>query len=612
MHETTLIGLAWIIALGVGAAWLAWRLRFPSILLLLLFGFLAGPVTGILNPDQLLGDLLAPVVSLSVAVILFEGGLSLHLKELREVGSVVRNLVSLGAVVTGIIAAGAAHIILDINLQISLLLGAILTVTGPTVIIPLLRHVRPTGQVGPILKWEGIVIDPIGAMIAVLVFEAILMGEPQHALRMALLGIAKTIIVGGITGSLAAIIMILMLRKFWVPDFLQNALALMMVVISFTISNLLQPESGLLAATVMGIVLANQKMVHVRDIIEFKENLRVLLISGLFIVLAARIRFEDLNKIGLSSIAFLGIMILVARPASVVLSTFGSKLTWRERVFLSWMAPRGIVAAAVSSVFALRLAETGIPQADLLVPLTFLVIVATVSIYGLSASPLARWLKIAEPNPQGMLIVGAHSWARAIAAALQQLEYKVLLVDTNRSEIYKARMDGLPTFHANILSDYFLDKVDLGGMGRMLALTSNDEINSFAVLQFEEVFGRAEVYQLLAEGEEKGHRETLAHHLHGRHLFGPGMTYYTLHGYFARGYKIKKNRLTEEFDYDEFQAMYGENAIPLFLIDKNEELQVFTTDRTLTPKLGHTLISLAKEIDSDYDRVERAKIEEKN
>ena len=597
MHEHLLTGLTCIIALAIGASWLAWRLRLPSILLLLLFGFIAGPATGILKPDELLGDLLSPIVSLSVAVILFEGGLSLRVKELREVGSVVRNLVSIGALITWIIVAGAAHLILGLNLEMSLLLGAIMVVTGPTVIVPLLRHIRPTGQVGAILRWEGIVIDPIGAMLAVLVFEGILIGELQHAATMAVVGIGKTIVIGGIFGTMAAAIVVLLMKKFWVPDFLQNAMALMIVVISFTASNLLQPESGLLTATVMGIVLANQKTVHVRDIIEFKENLRVLLISGLFVLLAARVQIENLGKIGLGAIGFLAIIIFVARPASVVLSTLGSKLTWRERFFLCCMAPRGIVAAAVASVFALRLAETELPQADLLMPLTFAVIVSTVALYGLAGSPIARWLKIAEPNPQGVLIVGAHPLARAIAGALQEADYNVLLVDTNRSDISKARMDGLPTFHANILSDYFLDKVDLGGIGRMLALTSNDEINSFSAVQFEEVFGRAEVYQLLAEGEEEGNREAIAHHLHGRHLFGSGMTYYALQEHLTAGARIKKNRLTEEFDYDAFQAMYGDNAIPIFLMDKNGDLKTFTADATLSPRPGQTLISLTKEPD---------------
>jgi hypothetical protein len=267
----------------------------------------------------------------------------------------------------------------------------------------------------------------------------------------------------------------------------------MTVVTAFTMSNLLQTESGLLTVTVMGIVLGNQKTVPVKHIIEFKENLRVLLISILFIVLAARLQIDDLRHISVSSLAFLAVLIFIARPAAVALSALRSDLSWQERVFLSWMAPRGIIAAAVSSIFALKLAEAGHPQAGQLVPLTFLVIIGTVTIYGLTASRMARWLGVAKPNPQGALIIGAHSWARAVARVLQEEGYEVLLVDTDRRNISATRLAGLPAFYASILSDSALDEIELGGIGRLLALTSNDEANSLAALHFIPAFGRSDV-----------------------------------------------------------------------------------------------------------------------
>ncbi|MFQ5798761.1 MAG: cation:proton antiporter, partial [Bacteroidota bacterium] len=330
MFEDLLIGLASIIVLGIVAQWLAWRLRLPSILLLLILGFIAGPVTGILNPDALLGDLLVPLVSVSVAVILFEGGLSLRIAELRETGSVVRNLISVGALVTWVISAGAAALILGLDFALAVLLGAILVVTGPTVIVPLLRQVRPVARVGSILKWEGILIDPMGAMLAVLVFEAILSGGFQEASTLAVMGVLKTVFIGGSVGALGAGVIILLLKRYWIPDYLHNAVSLMMVVSVFTASNFLQAESGLLAATLMGVVLANQKAVAVKHIIEFKENLRVLLISSLFILLAARLQVNDLNYIGASGLAFLGVLVLIARPAAVGLSALGSEMSWRE------------------------------------------------------------------------------------------------------------------------------------------------------------------------------------------------------------------------------------------------------------------------------------------
>ncbi len=592
MTENVLVGLASIIILGIGAQWLAWRLRLPSILLLLLFGFAAGPATGFLDPDTLLGDLLPPVVSLSVGIILFEGGLSLSFTELRQIGSVVRNLVSIGTLVTWLITASAAHFILDLDAALAVLLGAILVVTGPTVIVPLLRHVRPVGPVNSILKWEGILIDPIGATLAVLVFEAILAGEFQEATTLAVTGVLKTVVIGGVIGVLGAMLLTLLLKRYWIPDFLRNAVSLMTVLSVFAASNMVQTESGLLAVTMMGIALANQRNISVKHISEFKENLSVLLIGSLFILLAARLQMSDLRHLNVKSLVFLGVLVLLARPAAVAISTLKSELSWRERLFLSWMAPRGIVAAAVSSVFAIRLAEAGHGQAEQLVPLTFMVIIGTVTIYGLTASPVARSLEIAKPRQQGVLLVGAHPFARAIGSGLQAEGFQVLLVDTNRADISTARMAGLPTFYASILSDYVLDTIELGGIGRLLALTSNDEINSLATLHFANIFGRSEVYQLPPEGKGNGRRETVPQHLRGRLLFGPEMSYAYLIARLEAGAVVKATKLTQEFEYEAFQSLYGKAAIPLFLVKESGDLVVFTADNAPTPKPGQTLISL--------------------
>lgn len=592
MSENLPFGLVSIVILGIGAEWLAWRLRLSPILLLLIFGFIAGPVTGFLQPDLLLGDLLLPIVSLSVAVILFEGGLNLRIAELRKVGSVVRNLITVGVLVTWLIGAAAAHFILNLDINLAILLGAILVVTGPTVIVPLLRYLRPGGKVGSILKWEGIVIDPIGAILAVLVFEAIAAGGLGQATALAAASLFKTILFGGIIGVLGAVMVMLLLNRYWIPDFLHSVVSLAVVLGTFTASNLVQSDSGFLAATVMGIALANQRWVSVKHIVEFKENLRVLLISALFIILAARMQMSDLAYINTGSLVFLGVLIFIARPLSVGLSTLRSGLSWRERLFLSWLAPRGIVAAAVASVFALRLVEAGYTQARFLVPLTFLVIVGTVMVYGLSASPVARWLKVASPNPQGVLFIGGHSWARTIASALKNEGYKVLVVDASWTNISTARMAEVPTFYGNILSQYALDEIDLGGIGHLMALTSDDEFNSLAVLQFANVFGRANIFQLPSESEEKGAKDAVSQHLRGRLLFDPKITYHYLSGRFAAGAIIKTTGLTEEFDYDAFQTYYGGTAVPFFMIDQNGNLTVFATDNPPKPRPGQKLISL--------------------
>ncbi len=594
--EHLLLALAAVIVLGVGAQWLAWRLGIASILLLLLVGFLAGPVSGellgspIVDPDALLGDLLLPVVSVAVALILYEGGLTLRFAELGEDAGVVWRLVTLGAGLTGVLCGLAAWVVLDLSPPLAVLLGAVLVVTGPTVILPLLNQIRPGGRVGAILRWEGIVIDPVGAMLAVLVFEVIVVGDPQEAAGHAVEGLLSMLAVGGGFGIAAGLGLAVILRYFWVPGNLENAVSLMFVVGVYTVSHTVQPESGLLAAMVMGVTLANQRLVDVRHIVEFKENLRVLLISSLFVLLAARLEINDLLDIGWGGLLFVVILIVI-RPLAVGLSTVGCGLSWKERAFISVMAPRGIVAAAVASVFALRLAEQGHDGASLLVPLVFGVIIGTVLFSSLVAPPLAHKLGVADPHPQGLLFVGAHEWGRAVAEVLRKQGFRVLLVDTNRGDLAAARMCGLETCAESILAEHLLDEIDLGGLGRLVAATPNDWINILAVHRFGRVFGRGEVYQV--PPRKKGQAETDSHrHLHGRWLFDEALSHADLSELIRSGGVIKPTQLTEEFSMASFRDHYGDEAIPLFVVTEAGRLTVITSDQQVAPKPGDTLISL--------------------
>ncbi|MGE0821163.1 MAG: cation:proton antiporter [Candidatus Binatia bacterium] len=591
MTEHLLVGVASIIVLGVSARWLAWWIHLPAILLLLVFGIVAGPVTGFLHPDEVLGNLLLPLVSLSVGIILFEGGLTLSLRELPHIGRVLWSLVSLGALMTLVVSTIAAVVVLGFSWTLAILLGAILVVTGPTVIGPLLRDIRPSGQVGPILKWEGIVIDPIGATLAVLVYEAVLAGEVQQATTLVVLGVTKTVLIGGVLGVIGAGILFFVLKRYWVQDLLQNSLALMLVVAVFTAANLLQEEAGLLAVTVMGFVLANQRTVPVKHIVEFKENLRVLLISSLFIVLAARLELNQITALGVSAIFFVLILVVVARPLCVAVSTAGSGLTWRERAFLAWMAPRGIVAASVSSIFALRLSDAGYAGAENLISVTFLVIIGTVALYGLTAGPVARKLGVAKAHPQGILFVGAHSWARAIAKTLKDGGHRVYLVDTNWGNILAARVAGLPCYHGNVLGDGALEEMQLDGIGRLLAVTSNDEINALAALHCGELFGRSEVYQLRPKGDGDA-MAGVPQHLRGRFWGVKGMTYTALTEHFGAGAVIQSVTLAKDYDYNAFKTHYGTRVLPLFLIDQAGHVTIWTTDQEPIPRVSQTIICL--------------------
>lgn len=597
MGENFLIGFAAILVLGIGAYWLAWKLSIPAILLLLLSGFVAGPVTGLIDPDRIFGHLLLPVVTMSVAVILFEGGMNLKFSELRDIRKVVFNLVTIGVLVTWAVTTAAAYFFYRFDFRLSILLGAILVVTGPTVILPLLRDIRASGRIGSIMKWEGIVIDPLGALLAVLVYHAIVAKGVERATFEVTYSVLKTLTVGVIAGVLGARLILLILRKYWVPDYLQSPVTLMILVAGFTLSNHAQQESGLVTATIMGVVLANQKKVSVKRIMEFKETLRVLFISSLFIILASGLTMQDVYFIAnWKSVFFLAALFFVARPLSVFLSTYATGLSLKEKLFLSWMAPRGIIAASVASVFALRLAEEGIPHSEHLISVTFLVIAATVTIYGITAYPFARKLGIARPDPQGVLIVGAHSWARAIAKSLLNSGYSVALVDSNWSNVSSARQEGLKVYYKNILLENVSEHIDCDGIGKLLAMTSSDEVNSLATLSFVELFGRSQVYQLPRQSKATtSSEENVPVLLSGRYLFTPEATFQELSRRFGSGAVIKKTHLTPEFTYEAFNSHYGDKATPLFLLKENGELITFAEDNPIQPQPGHHLIVLVAE-----------------
>ena len=592
MQESIIIGLALIVTLGITAQWLAWRFKIPSILLLLIFGFLAGPVTGLIVPDELFGELLFPYVSLSVAIILFEGGLGLRLEEIRGVQGIVRLLISLGALVTWAAIAAAAYFILNLELPLAVLLGAVLVVTGPTVVIPLLRQIRPTTQVSSILKWEGILIDPIGAILAVLVFEAIIESGAGHQITVLSIftGIIVTLLVGTVIGAVFAFIMVQFLKRNWIAPFLETAVAMMGVLAAFAISNELRAESGLMAVTIMGILLANQKQANISHITSFKEELGVLLLSSLFIVLAARVNLDALLQVVWQEVAFLAVIILVARPLSVFVSTLFSKISLREKMFISGMAPRGIVAVAVASLFALELEKAGYNGAELLVNITFTVVVGTVVVYSLVAPPLAKKLGITQKQPQGTLIVGAHHWARQIAAAIQDAGTDVWLVDTNGRHIVNATFAGLAAYQDSIMSDGILDDLPMEHIGRLLALTNNSELNALAALRFSEWLGDDNVYQL-APAHHGGISQSIGAQMRGRILFGEDMIFNKMDEHHYQGAQIvliKENAV----DILAYCADEEKIALLLFVITSDGHLLVSTSDTPLTPQPDQAAIFL--------------------
>lgn len=595
MATDPLTGLVLILALGVGAQWIAWRANIPSIVLLLATGVLAGPVLGWIDPDSLFGTALLPGVNLAVGVILFEGGLTLRLDELRRIGPIVWRLCSVGAFVSWTVTAATTHYLLGMSWPISALLGAVLVVTGPTVIQPLLRHLRLTEPAASLLRWEGILIDPIGAVLAVLVFEAIVESGGADVLTAeTLLGLASAAIVGTATGLAGAWGLRIVVSRYYLPDYLQNPVVLATVASSQLLADSLREESGLVAVVVMGMALGAARKVPLRSILAFKESLRVLIIGTLFIVLSARLDLAAVRDVLAPGTALLLVLVLFVRPLSVLASTLRSDVSWRARLMLMAMAPRGIVAAAVSSVFALELGFAGFPNAERLVSLTFFVIAGSVAVYATLAPIVARRLALIEAHAQGVLFSGAPAWARDAAKTLIDLGVRVQMVDTDYFRIREARMAGLPAIYGSAIGERTEQDLDLRGIGRLLAVSANDDANSLAALHFAETFGRSEVYQLPAEPPTVPRLEgTAPSHLRGRTLFRAGATYMHLAQRYEEGARVRRTRLSEEFKMEDFLAKHGDRAIPLFLVQGDDaRVHVFATDGKPASKAGDVLVSL--------------------
>lgn len=595
MQIPNILMLVLIGLLGLLCQWAAWRIKLPAILFLLLTGILLGPTFGILDPDILFGDLLFSFISLSVAIILFEGSLTLKRSELSEIGDSVRNMVSYGALINATITTIAAHYFTGLSWSLSALFGAIMVVTGPTVIMPMLRSVRPNALISRTLRWESIIIDPLGALFAVLVFEWIVAQQASSELLHVFVVFAETIATGALLGIVVGYCFGLLLRNRLIPEFLQNFAAIAFVTSTFAISNILMHESGLLAVTIMGIVLANMPGVHTKGILSFKESLTLIFVSALFIILSARINFDALIAIGWGALGVLLTMQFVARPCKIMVSTFNSNFSFNERLLLSWVGPRGIVAAAITAVFALKLEAMQMEGAELLVPLAFSIIVGTVLIQSITARALAKALNVSEPNTKGFLVIGANPVAITLCKALETVEIKTILCDTNWEDISAARMEGLNTYYGNAMSDHAELHLDLTSLGGMLGLSRNHANNTTSALRFREDFGSRKIFILPAIEDEKNHDKHRASEFYkGRVLFSNDITYRKLNSFIEKGAQIKKTQISDAYKFEDWTSDNdNKQTISLFALSENNNFYWFTSKDTIEPKPGWTIFSLA-------------------
>jgi len=589
---SALLTLGLIGFIGFACQWLSHKVKLPAILFLLLAGILLGPVFGVFDPNDLFGDLLFPYISLSVAVILFEGALTLERKELKEIGRPVRRMVTIGVLVNGGIMTVATHYLVGLTWSMSALFGAIMVVTGPTVIMPMLKTVRPTPKIADILRWEGIVIDPIGALIAVLVFEWIAVQNAAAEFNEIFYVFGLTVAVGFAIGIGAGYLFGLLLRYHTIPEKLHNFASLAVVCLVFAASETLAHESGLLSVTVMGMLLANMRDVHVHSILEFKEDLTIVFVSALFIVLAARLDFAGFLALGWSALLVLLVMQFIARPLKVAASFRGSDFTWREKAMVAWIGPRGIVAAAVSAVFALRLEELGLEGADKLVPLAFLIIIGTVVFQSLTARPMARMLKVAMPKTYGVLIVGANPLSIMIAEALKRAGVESIICDTDWEQLRAARISGLSTYYGNPSSDHASMHLNFSPFGYMLGLSNHFEYNVTQATSFRDDFGARNVFILPAnQSSDRKHKHIASTHNSGRILFSEETSYRALKKKLSDGAVVKVTELSDAYNYKQWRED-NQSAQMLLAAKPNGDVSFDTVDKPLFAEKGAKLFYL--------------------
>lgn len=607
MEHNLANALVLVVFLGVAAQWIGWRLKLPAIVLFVVAGVLVGPVFGIIKPSEDIGDLLQPMISLSVAIILFEGGLQLRFSEFKQAASGIWRLVTVGVVVGWVLGSLATYYIGGFSPAVAILFGAIMVITGPTVVIPMLRQAKLNRRTGSFLKWEGIINDPTGALLAVLVFE-FFVAEAAGVEGGTLASIGKAIGLAVVLGFGGAWVVARAYAKHWIPEYLKAPVTLGLVLVLFSIANGVQHESGLLVVTVMGVALANLAPTGLEELKRFKEDIAVLLVSTIFVMLSADLEASTLAQLNWRTILLVFAMLFLVRPLAIYLSTIGAGMSWQERLFVGWIAPRGIVAAAVAGIFAPKLVEVGFEDANLLVPLIFTVIFTTVVLHGFSITFLARKLGL-NSAANGILIVGSSPWTTELARVFHEIEdTDVYLADSSWHRLRRARMAGIPVLQGEVLSESLQESLELAEIGTVLSTTSNDAYNALVCRNFSGLVGTNRVYQIAASEIEEEDKDQLASDVRGHTAFSRRTHFEELWQLHLQGWRFYKTRVTETFDYDALRADMHPEAIMVANV-RETAVQLFSTDESVEVKTGDLVIYYAPKRESDKRKEEKRKEE---
>ena len=554
-----LAAFALVGGLGVGAQLLAWRLKMPAIVLMLVAGIIAGPVTGILDPVKQFGSLRDPMIAVAVAIILFEGGLTLNLKSLQDAAKGVRRLVIVGAPLGWLLSTLALHYAAGLGWEAATVFGGIMIVTGPTVIAPLLRSARLSRRPAQVLQWEAIINDPIGALAAVLAFEVVGVLRASQGLGAAIGETVIGIVLAIAVGTAGGFGLVWSFRKGRVPEYMKVPVLFTLLLAVFALCDWALHESGLLAVTVMGIVIANSDLPSFEELRRFKEHATVLLVSGVFILLAAGLNVDELSALTWRAAIFVALVMLVARPVTVFVSLIGSGLPFREKLLVAFTGPRGVVLVAVAGLFGERLVALGVEDGSLIGPLAFVLVAVTVVVHGFALSPMARALGLTGAETPGLLIVGGSRFTIGLAKLLKDNEIPVLVSDPNHGKLRAARAEGISTYYGDILSEAAEHRLDLVSYATLLTATDNDAYNTLVATDLAHDFGREAIYQL-ARDKEGNSRHALPATLGGKPIV-QDMTHEALERKMMAGWRFRLSRLTEKFTLEDWREEFPESLL---------------------------------------------------
>ncbi len=582
MHDA-LIQISWIAFFGLFAQWLGWRFKTPAIVFLLIGGFIAGPILGAVQPENLFGDLLNPIISLCVGIILFEGALNLNFREIREARIAVRQFIIVGGPVAWILTSLSLFYIAGLSWPVSMTFGALLIVTGPTVIMPLLKNAHLKERPASILKWEGIINDAIGAVLAILCYEYFKLSHEQdlHVTEF-LSSTALAVAMIAFFAVLIAYVVSSLFNREWIPEYLKSVFLLSVVVIYFVICNTIEHDFGLIGVTILGVALANMGVTGLDELKRFKETLSIMLISGVFIILTSKIDPAILLGIDLRGFAFIAVLMFVIRPLTILASSFGTHMTRGEIILTGWIAPRGIVCAAVAGVLGPLLVGIGYEDGNQILALAFAIVLFTVFAHGLTAKPLGQKLGLAYGGKDSLILVGASDWALQLAQALKTRGIETIIADKNWHALRTARLSDIPIYYGEMLSEETEYHLELARYNMILAITNNPAYNALICNKFVHEFGRDKVYQFLPHEESEHERRQINESLRGQTFGTEDMDYWDVSGAFMQGWRFRTSRIGK-----------AENMEDLLARQKSGEVKILGR---ITPK-GRLMLSSPKNID---------------